>query len=167
MRRFPDTVGSASHRAFASLGEGDVCRLQLPNQIDSLYVAESLIEAICRQSRIDDLVANGITLAVSEALCNIIRYGYPEEHSATGEICMTCRVEAGVLTVTLVDDGIPVPDDVTARYRDDVAAMPSVEVDIDDLPESSWGVGLMLNASSEIRHRRENEFNCLEIDFSV
>lgn len=145
--------------------EDRMCRMILPNDLRSLLLAERVVESVCQQIKIKDSETTSILLATSEALCNVIQYGYGEE---TGrDIIFDICVNRSVLTIRINDEGIEVPNHIVQQYHNATVSMPSVDGNIEELPESGWGVNMLIIAAEEVRYSRTMTGNQLEIDFRI
>lgn len=142
-----------------------LCVLTLPSCMDSLLIAERLVETICLQAKSSELDSSAIVLAMSEALCNIIQYGYPGQED--GEIVIDISISHDVLTLLINDEGLKVPLRIVDQYDQGLVKMPSIDVDLEDLPESGWGVNILLVTAKDVRYTRTAIGNQLELDFQL
>ena len=142
-----------------------LCRMILPNELRSLLLVERVIESICQQTKTNASETSSILLATSEALCNVIEYSYGDEKGR--EIILEVSLCGSLLTVSIFDEGYEVPHNIVQQYRDATVSMPSIDVECDDLPESGWGVNMLVLAAEEVRYSRTVTGNQLEIDFKL
>jgi serine/threonine-protein kinase RsbW len=101
----------------------------------------------------DDEKISDVHLAVDEACTNIINYAYPKGEE--GEIEITCSLSKTSFLVRIRDWGRPFDPTKTPP--------PDLELDLDHRPIGGLGIFLMKKFSDELRFRRENNSNCLEI----
>lgn len=142
-----------------------VCQLILPNRLSSLLLAERVVESVCLQANTSSNEASAIVLAMSETLCNIIQYGY--ESGVESEIILDVSIVDKVLTILINDEGVELPTAIVKQYRDGLIELPSVDVSTEDLPESGWGVNILMMTASQVRYSRTSEGNKLELEFVV
>jgi len=106
-----------------------------------------------------------IELAVVELLTNII--GYSAANSDDALIDVHCQFEGGDFIVTISDSGKALSADVVREYSDDTVRMPSIDIGIDDLPESGWGIQLIKSACDKVSYRRVNDNNVYKLVFDL
>jgi serine/threonine-protein kinase RsbW len=97
---------------------------------------------------------NKIELAAEEAWVNICSYAYPEQ---SGDVEIICRVEGNDFIIEFIDDGIPF----------DISSVPDPDVTADTNTRKIGGLGILLikKMADEVRYRRENGRNILELIF--
>ena len=142
-----------------------LCMLTLPSCMDSLLLAERVVESVCLQAKSSAIDSSAIVLAMSEALCNIIQYGYPDQEN--GEIIIDICISHDVLTILINDEGLEVPLNIVDQYDRGFVKMPSIDVDVDELPDSGWGVNILLLTAKEVRYSRTAVGNQLKLDFQL
>lgn len=142
-----------------------VCQLILPNHLNSLLLAERVVESVCLQANTSSKEASAIVLAMSETLCNIIQYGY--DSGVESEIVLDVSIVDKVLTIMINDDGVELPSAVVNQYREGQIELPSIDVPIEDLPDSGWGVNILMMTANEVRYSRTSQGNKLELEFIV
>ena len=92
----------------------------LPSQPRFLSVVRAAIGELCSVYGLADDGCRGVTLAVDEALANVIRHAY--RGHPDGVIEVDCRVWTDRLEITLLDQGEPPdPARLAAHPLDDVA----------------------------------------------
>lgn len=139
--------------------------LILPNQLSSLFLAENLLESICTQAELSIKDTSAIVLAMSEVVCNIIQYGY--KSSEESEIVIDVSIADRILTILINDEGTAVPTKIVQRYRDCSIDLPSTNVPVEDLPDSGWGVNILLLAANDVRYTRTASGNQIELEFLI
>ena len=95
-------------------------------------------------------------IVLSEALNNIVEHAYAV---SKGQIEVSVRVVRGALICTIVDQGLPMPDETLP-----VGRLPEVGP-FDDLPEGGFGWHLIRSLSTDLAYRRIDGRN--ELCFSL
>lgn len=113
----------------------------------------------------DQSALNQVELAIVELLTNIIRHS--KEVPVDGLIELNCRQAAARFTVTVSDRGQALSSDVASEYANDSVIMPSLDLGIDELPESGWGIQLIKSACDQVSYKRSNEKNIYKLSFDL
>lgn len=123
--------------------------LTLACRSENLALAGAACRAIGREVLHADVLAANLELAVVETCSNIMRHG----HETDGDHTFTIAFEAsnGGCLVTIRDAGPA----FTFEPRD----MPSVDVDLADLPEGGFGLALIHALVDTVEHRRVDGIN--------
>ena len=107
--------------------------------------------SICEDMHFDELTTTGVTLAVEEAVVNVMDYAYPE------------GVRAVMLLEVFADD-----KEITFELRDEGMSFDPTKVDevdvnkpADERPIGGLGVHLMRHYMDDIRYERIDEQNVL------
>jgi anti-sigma regulatory factor (Ser/Thr protein kinase) len=95
-----------------------------------------------------------IELAAEEALVNIVNYSYPGK---PGGVEIMGKLDGNFFIIEIIDSGIPF--DITSVPDPDISA------NADDRKVGGLGVFLMKRMVDELRYRRENDRNILELIF--
>ncbi len=93
-----------------------------------------------------------IEVATEEALVNICNHSYPEE---PGDAEVVCELDGNRFIIEIIDSGTPF--DITSLPDPDVTA------DIDKRKIGGLGVFLLKKMVDEVRYRRENNRNILNL----
>ena len=126
--------------------------LTQPAKLESL---EGLIRSIsdcARAQGFDKKRISEIELATEEALVNIFKYSYPGK---PGEVEIICKLDENRFIIEIIDFGIPF--DVTSWPDPDITA------DRDERKIGGLGVFLIKKMVDEVRYRRENNRNILDL----
>lgn len=110
--------------------------LKLPSDLDHVARAREFIVAACRAAGFDDETAQGLALAVHEAVTNVIRHAHRDRPHAPLEI--HCYPRADHIEIHILDEGDPF----------DVNAVP--ELDPAELRVGGRGVFLMRALTDEL-----------------
>lgn len=130
--------------------------ISLPACIENLPNFIGPVLAFASAYNIDDERKNDLELALEEALVNIFRYAYPEK---TGQVDLTCRVEAGRLIILIGDEGLP--------FSMESAATADLTADIIERKIGGLGIHLMKSLMDDVRYRREGNRNLLELSLFI
>jgi len=95
-----------------------------------------------------------IELAAEEAWVNICNYAYPEQ---SGDVEVIGKADDNNFIIEIIDSGIPF--DITALSD------PNITDDVDERKIGGLGVFLMKKMADEVRYRRENDRNVVELIF--
>lgn len=95
-------------------------QMRLASDPRLLPVVRSTVSELAAALGFDDAQCRSITLAVDEALSNVIRHAYRNE--CNHEIELSCQAQADCLEFTFIDHGEPTdPARICARPLDEVA----------------------------------------------
>lgn len=104
---------------------------------------------------------NTVELVIAEALNNIVEHAYPEPDQP-GPIEIRCAHRHDGLLMTILDQGLPMPDGQAP-----VGMAKNLDVDIMDMPEGGFGWFLIQNLTKDVRYRRVNDQNQLELRLAL
>lgn len=79
--------------------------IALTNDLREITAIASQIDHFCQDHDLQPEISYGVNLALEELLANTISYGYEDEEIHRIEVLL--RLEGPLLTVMVVDDGIP------------------------------------------------------------
>lgn len=117
----------------------------------------SLLEPFCRAHGISDDDVFNIRLVLDEAVINVIVHGYDDTDDHVIDVSL--QLTGGTLHIHIVDDGVP--------YNPLEAPSPRFDVPIEQRRIGGLGVHIMKSLAREVRYRRENNRNHLDIDMAV
>ena len=123
----------------------------LNNDVQEVPVLTVFIVGICDDMKFDKLARAGVSLAVEEAVVNVMNYAYaPDER---GNIQLEVTADETVVSFVLKDKGKPF----------DPTAMPEVDVDDYVATRSVGGLGIHLirNYMDEVNYQHTNGENVL------
>lgn len=123
-----------------------------PAEIDNLAAFIAPVLGLAAAAQLDPERQNDLELALEESLVNICNHAYPDR---PGEIELSCRLAADRLVILIVDTGIP--------FSLVEAAAADLSGDIEERPIGGLGVHLIKSLMDEVRSRRENGRNLLEL----
>ena len=129
--------------------------------LESLSDTQMEIENLMQDLFADDIKLNFVTLSIIEVLANVFEHG---SEDANNVVLAISKVDS-VATATIKDDGKQIPDKVIAVMSGQSMTMPDIDVQLDELPDSGWGLNLIQHACSSVNYRRDNNRNYLELNF--
>ena len=125
--------------------------------------AREAIAAISRRLRgleISCDMADGVEIALAEAVNNVVEHAYSD--SEPGLVRILCSLRGARLDIRIADTGSPLPDN---RLPPGLAA--DVSVPRADLPEGGFGWFLIRELTSDIRYDRCGLINHLSLRFDL
>ncbi len=108
------------------------------------------IESSCQKHHVDDTKAYEISLAVDEAVTNIITHAYT---SGGGNIRVVFARESDMIVITIEDEGSP--------FDPTKFPPPDVSADLEHREIGGLGIYLMRKVMDTVTYRREGCFNVL------
>jgi serine/threonine-protein kinase RsbW len=90
-----------------------------------------------------------VDLAITEICSNVVRHGHPRDPDHTYDVVVKTRIDAVEIEVR----------DVGPAFAMDPPEMPSVDVDLAELPEGGYGVALVAGTMDEFKRWREDGVN--------
>ena len=91
--------------AGTGIGSADCHRLVVPNSYSELGRVSEWVRGFAREHSLGRQVAQGLELAVNEALTNIMSYAYRD--GARHDIVVELRAQPDRIRVEVEDDGVP------------------------------------------------------------
>lgn len=126
--------------------------INFPAKLEHLERMMESVSDCARAQGFDQKKIKEIELATEEVLVNICNYSYPEK---SGDVEIKCKLETGRLVIEIIDSGIPF--DMTSMPAPDLTA------DIDERQIGGLGVFFIKKIMDEVRYRRENDRNILNL----
>lgn len=114
--------------------------LEMRSQALLLTAARSMVAAVAQRMGFDEASCGQISLAVNEAICNIINHGYDGRDD--GIIWLRVWVQPNLLYIELEDEAKQV-DPATIKSRD-----------LDEIRPGGLGVHLMREVMDEVRFEK-------------
>ena len=102
-----------------------------------------------------------VELVVAEALNNIVEHAYPETDN-DGPIAIGCAHRHDGLHITILDQGHPMPNGQAP-----IGMVQDTHVDIMEMPEGGFGWFLIQNLAKDVRYRRINDQNRLDLRLAL
>jgi serine/threonine-protein kinase RsbW len=94
-----------------------------------------------------------VEIAVTEVCTNIIRHGHPDDPHH--EFTIILRGATPGLEIEIRDEG--------PAYAFEQDTMPSIDVDLEDLPEGGFGMALVHDTMDVVEHCRQGEVNVVRL----
>jgi serine/threonine-protein kinase RsbW len=129
----------------------------LRNQRSEITRMTALMERFCAHNGLSHDDTFNIHLVLDESIINVIVHGY--EDTAEHDIHVRMRLEDGVVTIDIDDDGIP--------YNPLEAPEPRFDLPVEERRIGGLGVHIMKTLARSIEYKRENGHNHLTIALSV
>jgi serine/threonine-protein kinase RsbW len=138
----------------AASPEGAEQEIRILNRLDQIAEVASFVEAFGSANGLPEDVVNALNVALDEALCNAISYGFPDggQHAIT--VSLGCQ--DGEASAEVIDDGIPF--DPLAS-----SAAPDVGTGLQDRQVGGLGLLFMRHLMDDVAYRREGRFNRLRL----
>ena len=127
-------------------------RIKLPAELGNLERLVKSVSDCAKAQGLDDKKVNETELATEEAIVNICHYAYPGD---AGDVEIECMLEDGRFVIEIKDSGIPF--DMTSFSAPDVTA------DVTERKIGGLGIFLIKKVMDEVRYRRENNQNILDL----
>lgn len=125
---------------------------QLPAKLENLPFLLDPVLAAARELGLTEDRCNDLELALEETLVNICNYAYPDRE---GTVRVSCKAEKDFLLVGIEDDGI--------AFSLVDADGPDLSVELSARTIGGLGVHLVRSLIDDVRYRRENGRNLLEL----
>ncbi len=126
--------------------------IKFPAKLENLGRFMESVSNCARRQGFDQKKIHEIELSTEEALVNICSYSYPE---TPGDVEINCKIENDRFIIEIIDAGIPF--DMTSLPDPDLTA------DIDERKMGGLGVFFIKKLMDEVRYRRENDRNILNL----
>lgn len=128
-----------------------------------LAVRDALARVLSELGPLDLVAADleTIELVLAEALNNVVEHAYPGNVPG-GPVDICCRTATDGLHVRIIDTGRAMPGGQLPDGK--LADLPR---DLADLPEGGFGWHMIFNLAQDVRYRRTNDRNILDLRLSV
>ncbi len=123
----------------------------IKNDVRELNAFAGELLSFCRDNAVTDDTAHEILLAVEEAVSNVIKYGYDDQHVHT--IRVAAEAEEHEVVVEIVDDG--------KEFNPLQAPAPDLTLPIEQRPVGGLGIYLMRSVMDTVEYRRDGDKNLL------
>jgi anti-sigma regulatory factor (Ser/Thr protein kinase) len=129
----------------------------LRNQRSEIARMFALLEEFCQTSGISEDDMFNVRLVLDEAVINVIMHGYDD--TAEHFINVSMALDDGLLSLHIDDDGI--------AYNPLDAPPPRFDLPIEQRRIGGLGVHIMKTLARDVRYRREDGRNNLDIEMHV
>lgn len=123
------------------------------NDITEIPRLAELIEEFGEKNELPPKIVFYVNLALDELLTNVISYGYEDDQQH--DITVDLKLEEGVLTTLIWDDGEP--------FNPIIAQEPDVQLPIDERPVGGLGLLLVKRMMDQVEYKRIGKRNCLSL----
>lgn len=123
--------------------------LKISSDARWLRVVRAMMQEISRQSGFSEKERSEITLAVDEALSNVIRHSY--KGSPHGVVWLSCAADFGSLEIVLQDQG----EAIDPKHLEPLPP--------DEIRLGGRGIFLMREIMDEVRFEREGDRNLVRL----
>jgi serine/threonine-protein kinase RsbW len=128
-------------------------QIEIENQIGELAVLAAKIEELSEKWDLSMSLTMNINLVLEEAVSNVIFYAFDKDEKHLIQILID--IEENILTLEIVDDGIPF--DPLARE------MPDITLPAEDRPIGGLGIFLISKIMDKVSYKRQNNQNILTL----
>jgi anti-sigma regulatory factor (Ser/Thr protein kinase) len=129
----------------------------LRNERSEIARMLALLEAFCQTHGISEDDMFNVRLVLDEAIINVIVHGY--EDTSAHDINVALRLDEGLLTIRIDDDGV--------AYNPLDAPLPRFDLPIEQRRIGGLGVHIMKTLARSVEYRRENDRNHLTIQMNI
>ena len=132
---------------------GGTLKFSVANDLQDIALAADKIDDFCSANGISPATAYAVNLSVDELLTNTISYGYDDndEHRIT----LKLRLDGGVLSIEITDDGI--------AFEPDSAKVPDTHASIEDRPIGGLGIFLTRQMMDTFDYKRADGRNIVTL----
>jgi len=145
-------------------------KIIISNKIEELHKITHFIEQLGKQNNLPSELTMNLSLAIEEAVANIILYGFEEKKTSStlssqnknaksGEIEISFNIENNMLVFTIIDEGKKF--DITLMENPDTALL------AEERPVGGLGIFIIKQIMNEIEYRRENGKNILTMSKKI
>lgn len=124
---------------------------------DALMRLVSALELL----ELDQEETGTVQLVAAEVLNNIVEHAYPVD-SPGGPIRLSCYFQDNGLHLHIMDKGRAMPEGKLP-----LANRPSLDTDLDDLPEGGFGWFMIQDLAKDVEYSRANEENHLRLRIAI
>ena len=129
----------------------------LHNDVQEVPVMTEFVEKTAEQAHLDPSVTMSLTLAIEEAVANIMKYAYPE--GEVGPIEINATINEGSLSFTIKDSGTPF--DPTQVKKADIT------LSAEDREIGGLGIHLIRNIMDTVEYHHTSDQNILTLTKNI
>lgn len=129
------------------------CAIVLKNDVVEVTRLVTFVEGACKAVHMDEATSFNVSLAVEEAVVNVMRYGYPK--GSKGEVHVKTFACDSRLTFEISDDGKP--------FDPTIVEDPDMSLSARQRPIGGLGIYLMRQFMDTMNYRREGDRNVLTL----
>ena len=125
----------------------------LPNDVEEVSKLTAFVEEVCETMGFDGALTAQLTLAIEEAVVNVMKYAYPPQKR--GDVTIEAQSNDLRLKFTIIDSGMPF--DPTVRAEVDTT------LSVKDRPIGGLGIHLVRKIMDSINYERVDSLNVLTL----
>jgi len=126
---------------------------EIENRIEALSVLAGEIENLAEKWELPVPLTMNLNLVLEEAVSNVIFYAFNDHQKHLIQISLA--LENKILTVEIVDDGIPF-DPLSQK-------LPDITLPVEERPIGGLGILLILKIMDQVSYSRQNNQNRLTL----
>ena len=126
---------------------------EIENKIEALSVLAGEIEDLAEKWELPMQLTMSLNLVLEEAVSNVIFYAFNDHQKHLIQISLA--LENKILTVEIVDDGIPF-DPLSQK-------LPDITLPVEERPIGGLGILLILKIMDQVSYSRQNNQNRLTL----
>jgi len=126
---------------------------EIENRIEALSVLAGKIEELAEKWELSMPLIMNLNLVLEEAVSNVIFYAFNDHQKHLIQISLA--LENKILTVEIVDDGIPF-DPLSQK-------LPDITLPVEERPIGGLGILLILKIMDQVSYSRQNNQNRLTL----
>ena len=125
----------------------------LPNDVKEVSKLTTFVEEVCEAMGFDGALTAQLTLAIEEAVVNVMKYAYPPQKR--GDVTIEAQSNDLRLKFTIIDSGMPFDPTVRAEVDTTLSA--------EDRPIGGLGIHLVRKIMDSINYERVDSLNVLTL----
>ena len=125
----------------------------LPNDVNEVSKLTAFVEEVCEAMGFDGALTAQLTLAIEEAVVNVMKYAYPPQKR--GDVTIEAQSNDLRLKFTIIDSGMPFDPTVRAEVDTTLSA--------EDRPIGGLGIHLVRKIMDSINYERVDSLNVLTL----
>ena len=125
----------------------------LPNDVEEVSKLTAFVEEVCETMGFDGALTAQLTLAIEEAVVNVMKYAYPPQKR--GDVTIEAQSNDLRLKFTIIDSGMPFDPTVRAEVDTTLSA--------EDRPIGGLGIHLVRKIMDSINYERVDSLNVLTL----
>ena len=125
----------------------------LPNDVKEVSKLTAFVEEVCEAMGFDGALTAQLTLAIEEAVVNVMKYAYPPQ--IRGDVTIEAQSNDLRLKFTIIDSGMPFDPTVRAEVDTTLSAK--------DRPIGGLGIHLVRKIMDSINYERVDSLNVLTL----
>ena len=125
----------------------------LPNDVKEVSKLTAFVEEVCEAMGFDGALTAQLTLAIEEAVVNVMKYAYPPQKR--GDVTIEAQSNDLRLKFTIIDSGMPFDPTVRAEVDTTLSA--------EDRPIGGLGIHLVRKIMDSINYERVDSLNVLTL----